>query len=379
MGNTQNKKQTQSLQQINYKQTIKEGIQIIKEWINKQQNNESLEENKEVLRVIKEIEEDNDYSKDGYEDIRFILKPFEEILPLQIKRIFNLSRMDQYTMFITTRWFETIEDHINLIMTTRRFKNNMTKYHYNPISLTQTTRDFFPNLQTLYIYSMNEEIFEGDSRIIFRKEIKDEKYGLYLNEKKIIEEWSENRFGEILFDSDNDKWNESTNIISTIVGKKQLLFLIETEDKEKFGYYYDTVIHEKPEFKQGCVVQRFEDVVYNIELINKIPPTNKKTFLFNIESNGRLSKPMKFEIKDITKGRFHHPDDENNYLLRSLIDLGDIHLMCKDDKEKSFCFQNEDVFVYHGIEKALCGKVNKSNFLILFLIQKEVVSLLNEY
>ena len=51
MGNTQNK--------INYKQEIQQGIPLIKEWLNKQEDNiKEKEEYKEVERVIKEIQED---------------------------------------------------------------------------------------------------------------------------------------------------------------------------------------------------------------------------------------------------------------------------------------------------------------------------------
>ena len=65
---------------------IKEGISLIKEWIQtKKEEFEEKEEFKELVRVINEIEQENDYSKQAYEDIRYLLRPFE-YLPLKIKR-----------------------------------------------------------------------------------------------------------------------------------------------------------------------------------------------------------------------------------------------------------------------------------------------------
>ena len=61
---------------------------------------------------------------------------------------------------------------------------------------------------------------------------------------------------------------------------------------------------------------------------------------------------MKFEIKDLKNG---------GYLLwkktiQYLITIGNIYLSKENCKNKSCCFQDEDKFDYHGIEKALCGK-----------------------
>ena len=49
-----------------------------------------------------------------------------------------------------------------------------------------------------------------------------------------------------------------------------------------------------------------------------------------------------------------------NYLIR----LGDIVLRKENYKNESYCYQFEDNFDYHGIEKALCGKIlnNDENF-----------------
>ena len=45
----------------------------------------------------------------------------------------------------------------------------MTKYHYNPVALNETTREFFPHIQSLYLYSHKDNTFENDDRIMARK------------------------------------------------------------------------------------------------------------------------------------------------------------------------------------------------------------------
>ena len=133
--------------------------------------------------------------------------------------------------------------------------------------------------------------------------------------------------------SNVDNWSQWTSVLNErIIGKKELVFLIEEEDGEKFGYYLNTEV--------------IEDYDYWKE-------TDKKSFEFNLESNGRLQQPMKFEIKDLKYGGyelFKKSDD-------CLIILGDIYLNKENKKKTSCCYPTERKFDYHGIKKALCGKV----------------------
>ena len=201
---------------------IQEGIPLIKEWIErKRQEFENNDDFNELIRVINEIENDKDYSKDAYEDIRYILRPFEYI-PLKIKRIFNIGTLDNYTMFITSRHFESIDDYINLEMGIKRFNGNMTKFHYNPISLTETTRQFFDHLKTLYIYSPNDNQFKEDERIIAREYAYLRRY-ITKKEQKQLEEWTSLKCSDIVFNSDIDNWNQNTSVLNErIIGKKTI-------------------------------------------------------------------------------------------------------------------------------------------------------------
>ena len=56
--------------------TIKEGISFIKEWIEtkKEQFNDNANF-KELIQIIDDIEKEQDFSQDSFEDIRYLLRP----------------------------------------------------------------------------------------------------------------------------------------------------------------------------------------------------------------------------------------------------------------------------------------------------------------
>ena len=81
-----------------------------------------------------------------------------------------------------------------------------------------------------------------------------------------------------------------------------------------------------------------------------------KTFVFNLESYGRLPNPMKFEIKKDSfydekwlVGNSTYPRD---YVL---FDFGDICIKSILDKCNCCCFNN-NYFDYKGMEFPICGK-----------------------
>ena len=143
---------------------------------------------------------------------------------------------------------------------------------------------------------------------------------------------NENLTNELIFDSIIDSWNEEISIFNEkIFGKSKLAFIIEDEDDELFGYYCNTEI---------------------IEQFRKDQQTDNQTFEFNLKSSKRLSKPMKFEIKNSIEGGIflHDKSDE------CLISMGDICIWKEKKKYESFCVQIEYRFDYHEIHNALCGK-----------------------
>ena len=165
---------------------------------------------------------------------------------------------------------------------------------------------------------------------------KEEKYGINIVQKKQLEEWTGLECGDVIFDSEIDNWKVNESVFDDkIIGRKQLVIIIEDDHNEKFGYYLNTEI--KNEY-------------------NKWISTDNKSFEFNIESNGRLNEMMKFPIKDIKYGCNLY--DKWN---ERLIILGNIILYKENNKNKSLCLQREDKYDYQGIPNTLCGKAKNKD------------------
>ncbi|BFU18161.1 hypothetical protein EHI8A_047030 [Entamoeba histolytica HM-1:IMSS-B] len=83
---------------------------------------------------------------------------------------------------------------------------------------------------------------------------------------KQLEEWTEKRISNILFDSNNDDWNISTSVFDQrILNKEHIIIIIEDEEGNKFGGYIHSKIDETDE--------RIKDI---------------RSFVFSIKSKGGL-------------------------------------------------------------------------------------------
>ena len=69
----------------------------------------------------------------------------------------RMCSLDNYSLFIASRYLETVDDHINLVKISKRMEHNMDKFHYNPISVDDVIVQFFPNIQTLHVYEEEDE------------------------------------------------------------------------------------------------------------------------------------------------------------------------------------------------------------------------------
>ena len=147
-----------------------------------------------------------------------------------------------------------------------------------------------------------------------------------------LEDWTNLQCNEILFDSNFNNWEEDLSEFNDrIIGKGNLMFLIEDENNEQFGYHLNTEIEKK-----------YDEFI----------KTNYKSFHFNLKSNNnRLRNCLKFEIIENEVGYWLFNDIDSR-----LIAFGDIVLFKENLKNKSYCTQTENWFDYHGIENALCGK-----------------------
>ena len=322
--------------QIDYKRIIQETTPLIKEWISQQKpNEEQTQIFNDLTSLLSDIEKENDYSEEAYEDLRFLLRLLDN-LSLQLKRYYNCATLDHYSTFVSSRYFESIEDHINLVMTTKRHQFNLEKYHYNPVPLVPKTRNFFPRLKTLYIYPKDDFTFRNDRRIKARRTLY-VPYYMTRTERKMIQEWTGLKCSEILFHTDIDNWTESIcSFNERIIGKKQLVFLIEEENGERFGFYMNNEVED------------------TMDRLNKI---DDKSFYFNVFSNGRLPNPMKFELTKLDNFGYTLYETSSD----KLIILGDLVLYKENNKNESYYTYDEtnNNVDFHEIKNALCGKSNR--------------------
>ncbi|BFU26173.1 Leucine rich repeats (6 copies), putative [Entamoeba histolytica] len=91
-------------------------------------------------------------------------------------------------IMIVSKYFEDINDFINLEIGVKRFQGNMERFHFNPIQLNQYSRKLFPNIETFHIYNKEDKIFKDGKifkQIIWYKV----NYSRYLKEKEEMNEY----------------------------------------------------------------------------------------------------------------------------------------------------------------------------------------------
>ena len=108
-------------------------------------------------------------------------------------------------------------------------------------------------------------------------------------QQKQLEDWTNLKYGEILYDSNIHYFNDNEGFYKMIIGKKQLLFIIQNHHKETFGYFLNNEINEI--YRRPCKADR-------------------KCFHFNIEAEGSVDHPVNYPIKQkhffqLLQCRFH--------------------------------------------------------------------------
>ncbi|BFU24071.1 predicted protein [Entamoeba histolytica] len=143
-----------------------------------------------------------------------------------------------------------------------------------------------------------------------------------------LEEWTNRKVGNILFDSDKDDWNKDTSVFEErIKNKEHITIIIEDSRGNKFGGY----ANEK------------------IDKVGYIP--DHKSFLFSLESNGRMKRMKKFDIKQPEYAfKLYNQSDIRLFEFG----FGDILVYKENNQTNSCC--NQYAFEYKRIEDALCGK-----------------------
>ena len=161
---------------------------------------------------------------------------------------------------------------------------------------------------------------ENEQRIVF--EVKKDDFIIpHKRQLTIIEKMSGLTFDNLLFNSEIDDFTIGSNVLNQrIIGKKHLVFLIEDEDGEEFGYYFN-----------GRIENEFDQWILS----------DDKSFYFNVESKGRLSQPMKYQFVEnlneknqINGCKLFNETDEN------LIRIGGF-ILKKKNSNKPWSFSNE--------------------------------------
>ena len=77
------------------------------------------------------------------------------------RKAMKLCSLDNYCIFIASRYFDSLDDHLNLVKVSKRMRGNMEKFHYNPISVNEESVQLFPNVETLHLYEERDEYLSG--------------------------------------------------------------------------------------------------------------------------------------------------------------------------------------------------------------------------
>ena len=302
------------------------------------QINDQLERFKSSIDVI--IQQNNEY-RNGikrYINKEYEIKENEDLL--EKKKTLTENLMDQ---------IEDVEERNEIILQNlNEFQNKYNELNKGIDELNrkylveketfQTKKKFFGQFIFEIVELMKNNSLNNIAKI--EQQLYDSYFTHYngiidVNEMVQLEQWTNKKCGEIIFDSNQHDWNQNTSVFNDkIENKYNLLFVVEDEQNNKFGCYLSTII----------VPNTYDTWI----------STDNNTFLFSLKSNGRLNGMMKFEIKDTSKGYFLYYKSH----LTHLISLGggvDLHLCKQNSKSRSSCCQNTSCFNYHSTTNPFVG------------------------
>ena len=252
-----------------------------------------------------------------------------------------------------------------------------------PSTLTSLGKYFFANCFYLSeINGLNNIQEFGDNCFLSCTALKDIQYQEIINkntkqsvrlrkeEIEMIEKWTNKQFGLLLFDSDFDDWENSYSFTTKILNRKQLLFLIETKEKDSFnnsiiiGCYINTFINKKSDSFAGYIndpnafLFSFKNDLYNI-----YPITNERKNLAFRLSNSEINKNDEYG------------DDKNKNILNNiqsdcLFTIGYYDLVINTKHNSSFCYQNNKWSSYqYSTSKELFGFTDYFNIDRITVVQ----------
>ena len=235
-------------------------------------------------------------------------------------------------------------------------------YDYEDVNNTLREETDYPlfEVKRIQVYQMYETDEQKEIRKKkFEKQLIEEKEAMKQyskpfitdNEMKQIEEWTNMKFQEIIFDSEYCQWTLGNSTFDNhLFEKEKMIVIFENEDNDVFGGYISMCLDNLDELESE--ENNFYPLIY----------FDPNVFLFSLRSNGRLEKPTRFDFK---KQEYMPTIAIGTKYESMLISFGikDIIIPKKQYREYTMCEQNffdyqdyENVFVRQRDEEIFTVK-----------------------
>ena len=87
---------------------------------------------------------------------------YEKIELIDSRFYISKNQLSSYDLMVVSKYFESIDDFINMEIGITKAKGNMSKFHFNPIPLDAWSRTLFTSLETLHLYAKEDEHFPDE-------------------------------------------------------------------------------------------------------------------------------------------------------------------------------------------------------------------------
>ena len=170
-----------------------------------------------------------------------------------------------------------------------------------------------------------------------KKQTKLESMKIDENEFNQLEQWTNKKCSEIVYDVGRDGYPKNNSIIfeDKVKGKSYLVFLVEDIGNNKYGYYFNGTM-------------------------NRVGETVKTegSFMFSLNSNGRFNEMMKFEEKDSCKGlQIYNKSHERLFCVD-----GGIIIYKETNKSSNNVREFSSCFDFHGKTKIFHPELKDGNW-----------------
>ena len=245
--------------------------------------------------------------------------------------------------------FENCQEKINQIKQSidelkNKFVEEKEKYERKTEDVTKQTIEIVKHMKEREIKRIDDErnkIEKDFDKMLIQytiedseEEIKSKLNGIIdENEMNQLEQWTNKKCSEVLFDSNKDNWSQNTSVFdSKIMNKSYMAFIVEDHDNNKFGYFLNGTANTNESWIK-----------------------TQGSFNFSLKSNGRINSMMKFEEGSGCSGSFLSYNKSNVYLLSI---CSSFYIYKENNKQNSNC-STLGCFNCHGITNPLRGTTDK--------------------